>query len=153
MLLESNDLRRGFVPRILETPHDLGFSPARSFHSPVEWLGSIGTWTEPGTEVRGDLLASVGGRRAFERRTRELARSRGVSRPNLLGARAWLHVTHDARLHGALSGGDRQIDVLIESPSLGTRVVVDCKDWARRADVNDSVSLRCWSRTSGRPLG
>src|SRR5205807_2446485 len=32
----------------------------------------------------------------------------------------------------------RQIDVLIENEELGTRVVVDCKDWAKRVSAPDA---------------
>jgi hypothetical protein len=46
-------------------------------------------------------------------------------------------VTHDARLQGNLSQAERQIDVLIENPSTHARVIVDCKDWRRRVNVND----------------
>jgi hypothetical protein len=46
-------------------------------------------------------------------------------------------VTHDASLRGVLSESERQVDVLIENPSTSARVVVDCKDWKHRADVND----------------
>jgi hypothetical protein len=46
-------------------------------------------------------------------------------------------VTHDATLQGHLSDSPRQIDVLIENAKNQTRVVVDCKDWARRVNVVD----------------
>jgi Restriction endonuclease len=46
-------------------------------------------------------------------------------------------VTHNATLRGRLSESDRQIDVLIENEDNQTRVVVDCKDWARRVSVVD----------------
>jgi Restriction endonuclease len=46
-------------------------------------------------------------------------------------------VTHNATLAGHLSESDRQIDVLIDNEENETRVVVDCKDWRRRATVND----------------
>jgi Restriction endonuclease len=46
-------------------------------------------------------------------------------------------VTHNATLSGRLSGGPRQIDVLIENAELESLVVVDCKDWNRRVNVVD----------------
>jgi hypothetical protein len=46
-------------------------------------------------------------------------------------------VVHDAHLRGVLSATERQIDVLIEHAANKTRAIVDCKDWSRRANVND----------------
>lgn len=50
-------------------------------------------------------------------------------------------VRHDVLLRGDVSEVDRQIDVLIENPDMGTRVVVDCKDWKRRVNVNDAAAF------------
>src|SRR5437870_3461770 len=47
-------------------------------------------------------------------------------------------VRHDVALQGVLTGVPRQIDVLIENEELGTRVVVDCKDWAKRVSAPDA---------------
>lgn len=46
-------------------------------------------------------------------------------------------VVHNAVAPGTLSEVDRQVDVLVEDPDSGTRVVVDCKDWKKRVDVRD----------------
>lgn len=44
-------------------------------------------------------------------------------------------VAHNATLKGVLSRVNRQIDVLIEDPVTGARVIVDCKDWKKKVNV------------------